>query len=37
MSTAYLRSALNVDANSWATAREAFRTSSDPIGRADSR
>ncbi|MBO0983807.1 alpha/beta fold hydrolase [Rathayibacter sp. SD072] len=37
MSTAYLRSALNVDATSWATAREAFRTSTDPIGRADSK
>jgi dienelactone hydrolase len=37
MSTAYLRTALNVDATSWAAARTAFRTSTDPIGRADSR
>ncbi|OOB90642.1 alpha/beta hydrolase family protein [Rathayibacter sp. VKM Ac-2630] len=37
MSTAYLRTALNVDATSWPTARRAFRTSTDPIGRADSK
>ncbi|MCM6762300.1 chlorophyllase [Rathayibacter sp. ZW T2_19] len=37
MSTAYLRTALDVDANSWPTARTAFSTSTDPIGRADSR
>ncbi|MHA7146287.1 alpha/beta hydrolase family protein [Arthrobacter sp. TmT3-37] len=37
LSTAYLRTALRVDENSWATAREAFRNSTDPIGRADSK
>ncbi|WP_159621350.1 alpha/beta hydrolase family protein [Ruania rhizosphaerae] len=37
MSTAYLRTALHVDANSWPAARAAFSDSLDPIGRLDSR
>jgi dienelactone hydrolase len=37
MSTAYLRTALHVDASSWPAARAAFRDSTDPIGHADSR
>lgn len=37
MSTAYLRTALHVDESSWPTAREAFRSTPRPIGRADSK
>ncbi|MFJ2298312.1 alpha/beta hydrolase family protein [Oerskovia paurometabola] len=37
MSTAYLRTALHVDENSWRAARAALTTSTDPIGRADSK
>lgn len=37
MSTAYLRTALQVDANSWPAARAAFRGSTNSIGRADSK
>jgi dienelactone hydrolase len=37
MSTAYLRTALHVDENSWPAARIAFDDSSDPIGRVDSK
>ncbi|QOR71587.1 alpha/beta fold hydrolase [Ruania alkalisoli] len=37
MSTAYLRTALHVDASSWPAARAAFSDSLDPIGRLDSR
>ncbi|WP_314423511.1 chlorophyllase/cutinase-like alpha/beta fold protein [uncultured Microbacterium sp.] len=37
MSTAYLRSALRVDENSWHAARAVFDESADAIGRADSK
>ncbi|MCL3862126.1 alpha/beta fold hydrolase [Actinotalea sp. K2] len=37
MSTAYLRTALHVDENSWPTARAAFISSTDRIGRTDSK
>ena len=37
MSTAYLRTALHVDENSWPTARAAFNDSTDPIGHVDSK
>ncbi len=37
MSTAYLRTALRLDEDSWPTARAAFRDSHHPIGRADSK
>ncbi len=37
MSTAYLRTALHVDASSWSAARDAFRDSTDPIGHVDSK
>jgi hypothetical protein len=37
MSTAYLRTALHIDENSWPAARAAFGDSIDPIGRADSK
>lgn len=37
MSTAYLRTALQVDESSWSTARDAFRNSASPIGRTDSK
>lgn len=37
MSTAYLRTALHVQQDSWPGARDAFHTSSDPIGEIDSR
>jgi dienelactone hydrolase len=37
LSTAYLRTALQVDADSWACARSVFRDGTDPIGRVDSR
>lgn len=37
MSTAYLRTALHVDENSWAAARDAFNDSTVPIGRVDSK
>lgn len=37
LSTAYLRTALHVDESNWASAREAFRNSTDPIGHIDSK
>ncbi|PZF58237.1 chlorophyllase [Curtobacterium sp. MCSS17_008] len=37
MSTAYLRSALHLDENTWSAAREVFGNSGDLIGRADSK
>lgn len=37
MSTAYLRTALHVDAGSWPAARAVFRGSIDPIGHLDSK
>ena len=37
MSTAYLRTALHVDANSWPAARAAFGDSTDAIGQVDSK
>jgi dienelactone hydrolase len=37
LSTAYLRTALHVDDNSWAAARTAFRESAEPIGRVDTK
>ena len=37
LSTAYLRTALHVDESNWASAREAFRNSADPIGHIDSK
>lgn len=37
MSTAYLRTALHVDENSWPAARAEFRGSADAIGRVDSK
>lgn len=37
LSTAYLRTALHVDENSWAAARTAFRDSAEPIGRVDTK
>lgn len=37
LSTAYLRTALRVDENSWPAARSAFINSAEPIGRVDSR
>ncbi|MFJ2541455.1 alpha/beta hydrolase family protein [Microbacterium sp. NPDC087589] len=37
MSTAYLRTALHVDENSWPAARAAFTASASAIGRADSK
>lgn len=36
MSTAYLRTALHVDENSWPAARAALNDSTDPVGRVDS-
>jgi dienelactone hydrolase len=37
MSTAYLRTALHLDENSWRAARAAFSGSTDPIGHVDSK
>ncbi|RIJ77785.1 alpha/beta fold hydrolase [Nakamurella silvestris] len=37
LSTAYLRTALQVDETSWPAARDAFAATTDPIGRIDSR
>ncbi|MDY7089041.1 MAG: chlorophyllase [Actinomycetota bacterium] len=37
LSTAYLRTALHADENSWKAARTAFSDSADPIGRIDSK
>lgn len=37
MSTAYLRTALHVDGESWPAARAALRSSGEPIGRVDSK
>ncbi len=37
LSTAYLRTALHTDEESWPDARAAFNASTDPIGRADSK
>lgn len=37
MSTAYLRTALHVDENSWLAARTAFSGGPDPMGRADTK
>ncbi|MFD6093325.1 alpha/beta hydrolase family protein [Oerskovia sp. NPDC060338] len=37
MSTAYLRTALHVDENSWPAGRAVFSAGSDPIGRVDSK
>ena len=37
LTTAYLRTALHVDENSWTTARNAFRDSTDAIGHVDSK
>ncbi|MWV48090.1 chlorophyllase [Rathayibacter sp. VKM Ac-2803] len=37
LSTAFLRTALGVDPDSWAAARTAFRSGTDPIGRLDSK
>lgn len=37
MSTAYLRTALHVDDNSWPAARDAFKNSTEPTGHVDSK
>ncbi|MBD7956472.1 alpha/beta fold hydrolase [Microbacterium sp. Sa4CUA7] len=37
LTTAYLRTALHIDENSWPAGRDAFSHSTDPIGRADSK
>jgi dienelactone hydrolase len=37
MSTAYLRTALRVDENSWVAARSAFKNGAQPIGRVDNK
>ncbi|HIY64708.1 MAG TPA: alpha/beta fold hydrolase [Candidatus Agrococcus pullicola] len=37
MTTAYLRSALHIDASSWPAARNAFKNSTSPIGRSDNK
>lgn len=37
MSTAYLRTALHIDENSWSAALAAFSDSTDPIGQVDSK